>query len=219
MGSHRDELQPRETSEPVEARKLRAVIFDMGGVLMTFNALELARHFTENEEDARILSAALFERPEWALLDAGVITFDTMERVARARLPERLHETLHTCLFGWQPYSQPIPETNALAARLVDEGIDIYLLSNAGVRVDMQLDHMPAYPLMKGRIISAFERLMKPDPAIYTLACERFGLDPADCLFVDDNADNCLGARVAGLDAFHFTGDVNALEQAIAARR
>ena len=34
-------------------------------------------------------------------------------------------------------------------------------------------------------------------------------------MFVDDNADNCEGARVAGMEAFHFTGDAAALEQAI----
>ncbi len=197
---------------------LEAVIFDMGGVLMTFNGFELARHFTANDEDARLIDEALFERAEWSLLDAGVITYETMERVARARLPERLHATLHECLWGWQPFSRPIPETNELARRLVERGIDIYLLSNAAVRVGLQLDHMPVYPLMKGEVISARERMMKPDPEIFEFACERFGVSPAACLFVDDNPDNVEGARVAGLGAFRFTGDVAELEAAIEAR-
>ena len=70
---------------------------------------------------------------------------------------------------------------------------------------------------MKGRVVSAEEKLMKPDPAIYELLCRRYGLVPAECLFVDDNADNCRGAEVAGMRSFHFTGDAAALEAAIEA--
>ena len=55
----------------------------------------------------------------------------------------------------------------------------------------------------------------KPDPAIYQLLCERYGLTPAECLFVDDNADNCEGARIAGMQAVHYTGDVAAILAAL----
>lgn len=57
---------------------------------------------------------------------------------------------------------------------------------------------------------------MKPDPAIFTLLCDRYELDPATCVFVDDNLDNCEGARIAGMHPFHFSGDVSALEDFIA---
>ena len=53
-------------------------------------------------------------------------------------------------------------------------------------------------------MVSAFERLMKPDPSIYLLLCDRYGLEPASCLFVDDNEDNVIGARAAGLAAYLF---------------
>lgn len=56
---------------------------------------------------------------------------------------------------------------------------------------------------------------MKPDPAIFRLLCLRYRLDPAECLFVDDNADNCEGARVAGLRAFHYQDNVAELEASI----
>ena len=90
--------------------------------------------------------------------------------------------------------------------------VNIYVLTNANTRVMEQLGHAPALPFIDGYLVSAEERLMKPDPAIFELICERFGLDPADCLFVDDNEDNCIGARVAGMHAYHFTGDVEDLE-------
>ena len=201
---------PQHTTAPLEN-----IVFDMGGVLMTFDASYFARQYTENEEDAQLLAHAYFMRTEWSLLDSGTITPETMVRVAEASLPERLHPALHACAASWQHHSQPLTATNELAARLTQRGFHLYLLSNASIEIDRQLSHCPAYPLMSGRVISGFERLMKPDPAIYQLLCERYNLDPATCLFVDDNANNCEGARVAGMAAYCFDGDAAALERFI----
>ena len=192
-----------------------SVVFDMGNVLMTFDGAYFASRFTDSEDDAELLFRALFGRPEWALLDAGVISHDTMRRVAEAALPECLIPHLHECIAHWHEFSRPIMEVCALVPRIKGEGMGAYLLSNASTRIDLQLAGCPAYPLMDGRVVSGFERIMKPDPAIYELLCSRYRLDPARCLFVDDNLDNCRGAEAAGMQAFHFTGDAGALEARI----
>jgi len=46
---------------------------------------------------------------------------------------------------------------------------------------------------------------MKPDPLIYLTLCERFGLTPEECLFIDDNQDNVRGAEVIGMQGHVFT--------------
>lgn len=195
--------------------RLENVVFDMGGVLMDFDGEKFARAFTETDADGELLYRALFGRVEWALLDAGVISHETIARVAAAALPERLRPALEACIEGWPVLSEPFPATNDLAIRLHGRGLGVFLLSNASTRIDEQLGHMPAMAVMDGVVVSARERIMKPDPAIYGLLCERYGLDPATCLFVDDRADNCEGARVAGMRAFHYEGDAAALERAI----
>ncbi len=197
------------------AEKIRNVVFDMGNVLMRFDGPYFAAQFTDNEADAAALHRALFGSPTWALLDSGTVSYDTMLRVARAHLDERLWPNLDACFAGWAAYSTPIEETNVLAAELKRAGYGIYLLSNAGTRIHDQLNHMPAWELMDGAVVSGQERLMKPDPAIYQLLCERYGLDPAECLFVDDNADNCEGARLAGMRAVQFSGDVAVIRAAL----
>jgi len=53
-------------------------------------------------------------------------------------------------------------------------------------------------------VVSGAERLAKPDPAIYALALDRFGLSGPDAVFVDDRADNVAGAEAAGMRAHHF---------------
>ena len=55
-------------------------------------------------------------------------------------------------------------------------------------------------------IVSGAERLVKPDPAIYTLALQRFGLAPGTALFVDDRADNVEAAAANGFIGHHFDG-------------
>ena len=197
-------------------KKIKYVVFDMGNVLMLFDGPYFSAQFTEGEADAAALQHALFGSPAWNLLDSGTISYDTMLRVARAHLDERLWPNLDACFAGWAAYSTPIEQTNALAAELKREGYGIYLLSNAGTRIHDQLSHMPAWEFMDGAVVSGEERLMKPDPAIYRLLCERYGLLPEECLFVDDNADNCEGARVAGMRAVRYTGDAAAIREALA---
>jgi putative hydrolase of the HAD superfamily len=50
-------------------------------------------------------------------------------------------------------------------------------------------------------VISGEVGLHKPDPAIYLLACERLGVEPADAVFVDDLRENCDGAEAVGMAA------------------
>ena len=50
-------------------------------------------------------------------------------------------------------------------------------------------------------VISGDVGLHKPQPEIYELACERLGVEPADCVFVDDLRENVAGAEAVGMDA------------------
>lgn len=196
-------------------KPIRNVIFDMGNVLMTFDGPRFAGLFTDTPEDADLLDGALFGTTMWSLLDSGTISHETMRRYALAHLPERLHPNLNECFDHWPEHSEPIAATNELGIRLKREGYGIYVLSNANARIMDQLGHAPVTPYLDGCVVSAKERIMKPDPAIFRLLCLRYRLDPAECLFVDDNADNCEGARVAGLRAFHYQDNVAELEASI----
>jgi 2-haloacid dehalogenase/putative hydrolase of the HAD superfamily len=66
-------------------------------------------------------------------------------------------------------------------------------------------------------VASGLEGLIKPQPEIFRLACERFDLTPGDFLFVDDGAHNIEAARALGFDVHHFT-DPGRLRPALEAR-
>jgi FMN phosphatase YigB (HAD superfamily) len=55
-------------------------------------------------------------------------------------------------------------------------------------------------------VVSGEERLLKPDPALYYRALDRFALKPQDALFVDDRLINVEGARAVGMHGHLFAG-------------
>ena len=52
--------------------------------------------------------------------------------------------------------------------------------------------------------MSGFEGVAKPDPRVFELLLDRFGLTAADTLFIDDSAKNVEAARAVGMQAIEF---------------
>jgi len=65
-------------------------------------------------------------------------------------------------------------------------------------------------------IISAEERVMKPDPTIYRVALERLGRKPDEVVFIDDFEHNIKGARELGMHVIHFSPATNLKNELIA---
>lgn len=196
---------------------VRNVVFDMGGVLLRWEPEVYARNVTDNDEDAGLVLEALFKGSAWTLSDAGVFGPETVLMEACHALPERLHGAAAEALRRFPSMQAVIPEVNELGRRLKERGYGVYILSNVSSRFRSELaPRIPLCDVADGALVSAEEHMMKPDPIIFLRFCERFGVEPASCLFVDDTAVNCVGAERAGMRAFHFTGDVDALEAEVA---
>jgi len=54
-------------------------------------------------------------------------------------------------------------------------------------------------------VLSSEVGMIKPDPAIYTLTADRLGLEPAECVMVDDLVANIEGAESTGMHGVVFT--------------
>ena len=53
--------------------------------------------------------------------------------------------------------------------------------------------------------------LRKPDPRIYLMMCEKLGLEPAQCIYLDDLGINCKPAAQLGMHAIKVTSGEQAL--------
>ena len=74
------------------------------------------------------------------------------------------------------------------------KGYGIYGLTNWSEAVYEVRDKYDILQMMDGTLISSEEKLIKPDPAIFRRFCEKFSLDPAECLFTDDRPEHIAGA-------------------------
>jgi 2-haloacid dehalogenase len=75
------------------------------------------------------------------------------------------------------------------------------------------------FPVLRrfdGAVVSGEEGVVKPSPEIFGILLDRFHLDPARTLFVDDSQVNVSGARGAGIRAHHFV-DAPTLEAELVA--
>ena len=87
-------------------------------------------------------------------------------------------------------------------ASLRDDGVKIGLISNCLSDTSMLWPSTPLAPLFDVAVLSYEVGLMKPDPGIYALACNRLGVEPNDCLFIGDGGSGELtGATNVGMDA------------------
>ena len=190
---------------------IRNIIFDMGNVLLRLDPQHIVSQFTADAEAQRRLQEAIFEDPDWAAQDAGAISEDEMRMRIRSRLPEELHEAAMNCYNAFERHMPDIPEMQALALALKAEGCRIYVLSNANVRFADYLPGREFFREFDGIVISAKEKLVKPDARLFRLALDQFGLRPEESLFIDDAQANVEGARAVGMAALRFDGDVDGI--------
>ena len=88
---------------------------------------------------------------------------------------------------------------------LKEKGYQVLFLSNYSEFVmEAGPEVLDFLPLMDGGVFSCYVGLAKPDPEIYQKICDIYKLDPAECVFIDDNRDNIQAAREFGLGTVHF---------------
>ena len=197
---------------------IRNIVFDMGGVLATWNPQYIVSKLPVKDENRQLLLKEIFTSPDWARLDEGTIEEDDFLALVQSRLPEEAREDARIAMEQWDNYMEPIDGTCHLVKELKAKGYKLYLLSNAGVRYHKRLEQRAVMRLLDGRFVSADFKLIKPNPAIFETFCSHFGLRPEECVFIDDTAKNIEGSKAAKMDGIVFDGDVNRLRSELTQR-
>jgi len=195
---------------------LRAVVFDIGNVLIDWQPSHafMPELGSEQAVDAFLARTDFLARnlradggATWGDL-AGEIE-DPADRALFAEYPARFAATVPNAIeSSWQVMED-----------LRERGLFIHAITNRSA--ETWPIGMAAHPRL-GRafgvtVVSGREGMIKPDARIFDLLCNRAGLAPRECLFIDDSARNIEGARNFGMDAIHFTGP-DALQQGLLQR-
>ena len=178
------------------------ILFDMGNVLVTYNPEWVIRHYTEDEELIREVKNIVFHSQEWLLLDAGLIEEEKAERNWMERLSsDKAREIAHLSFQNWHLYNMKvIPGTAEMIRALKENGKEIYLLSNASLRLlSIYKEVIPAVECFSGIFYSAAHKCVKPQDIIYERFLKEYSLNPSDCFFIDDLEENISAAKAVGI--------------------
>ena len=191
------------------------IVFDMGQVLMDFAPPTFIARLGYTGDDAQALLREVFKGWEWVAFDRGDITGEDVVNSACSRLPQRLHQATRDLVFHWWDEMIPMPGAKELVTELHEKGYPLYVLSNASQDFHKYFDSIPGseYLPRERRFLSSDYRLLKPQHEIYEGFLEKYGLDPAACVFIDDNALNVEVARRLGFRALVYRGDMPRLRR------
>ena len=184
---------------------ITAVVFDLGGVLIDWDPRYLYRKLMAEEEIEPFLAEIGFR--EWNhAQDAGGSWDDAVEALAArhphrrdliAAFPDRFPETLGGPIDGSVALLDELHRagtTRLLALTNWSSGTFPHALATFGF-----LDRF------EGIVVSGVEGVAKPDPALFRILLDRYGLVPHETVFIDDAPANVEAAAQLGLVALRFT--------------
>ncbi|ALG70715.1 2-haloalkanoic acid dehalogenase [Azospirillum thiophilum] len=183
------------------------VVFDIGQVLIEWDPRHLYRELFDGYED---LMEDFLERicsPAWNLeQDRGRPWSEAVAQLA-AEHPD-CAELIRAYDDMWERMVPgPIPGTPEILAELKARGAPVYAITNFSAdKFDLTCRRFDFLNGFDGIIVSGRERLVKPDPAIFHLLTDRYGLEANRCFFIDDNPDNVESAKSVGMSAHLFLG-------------
>jgi len=189
-----------------DSNRPHAVIFDVGRVLYDWDPRYLYRRLID---DDRALAAFVEQviTLEWHFQhDAGRdFAATSAELIA-------LHPHHAELIAAWGPrflesIGDPVPGMAAIVEELDSAGVPLFAITNFSHEFwpPFRAREAALFDRFRNIVVSGDERLVKPDPAIYRLALDRFGLAGPDAVFVDDNPANITAAAAMGIHAILFT--------------
>ena len=188
----------------MKASPVRNVVFDFGGVLVRWQPEAIISSFYADEPSRALLRDAVIRHPDWVDMDRGTLS----ESAAIERFASRMGRPaaeMRALLQHVKDSLTPMPDSIALLDELAQRGVPLYGLSNMSAPMFALLksrhDHWDRF---RGIVVSGEVGMVKPDAEIFNHLAERYGLLPAETVFIDDHLPNIESARRLGLHTIHF---------------
>jgi 2-haloacid dehalogenase len=180
-------------------------VFDLGGVLLDWNPRHLYRKLFAGDEAAMEHFLANVCTTEWnQRQDAGRPFADAVRELMpghadKLHLIEAFGQRFDEMIAG------PVAGVVEVLAELKERGVPLYALSNWSAETfPPQRSRFAFLAWFDGIVISGMEGVMKPDPRIFRILCERYRLAPESAVFIDDVAANAQAASALGIQGIHF---------------
>lgn len=188
----------------------KALIFDMGGVLVDLDIEDCKRAFKEDLGFYRIdeIIDPCHQKGIYGDLEEGVISPEEFRKAVLAEsrpgaCPDDVDKAMWHILTGIEPYKVEMLKRLA-------QSYDLYMLSNNNAiclprsrRIFAEAG-IPLEDMFRKCYFSFEMRALKPSEAFYKAVMEDIGTEPENMLFIDDSQKNVDGAVAAGLPAVYY---------------
>lgn len=186
--------------------EIKAIIFDLGGVLIDWNPKYV---FDEDYFDS-------IEKRDYFL--THICTLDWNEQQDAGRSIVEATEELVKQFPDWEPsirdyygrwtdmLNGPITGAVDIFRQLKESGkYKLYALTNwqAGL-FEIALVRYNFLHWFDGRVVSGEEKIRKPFPEFYQRLLDRYAVNPSEAIFIDDNLRNIKAAEKIGIKGIHF---------------
>lgn len=189
--------------------KIKNLLFDLGGVIITLDQPQAVRRFKEiGLVDAEERLDPYTQSGLFGALEKGEIDAEQF----RAGLSDIIgHEvTMEQCLYGWKGYVADLPARNLVTLRgLRDEGYRIVLVSNTNpflmswaLSDEFDGNGHSLADYMDAMYMSYKCGVMKPEESFFRHVLEKENLRPEETLLIDDGPRNIESAARLGLNTF-----------------
>lgn len=186
---------------------IKNIIFDFGNVLLEWNEDKVVSNYSNNEDEQEMLKKVIFKSNDWFKLDDGTMDYKQAITLFKENLPTNLSARVEEIMSTWYKTMPINQEICNLIKKLKENNYKIYALSNTHVPVYEYVKNLEIGKYFDGFLISAIEKMMKPNEEIYYRLFEKFELVPEECLFIDDSERNIATSRKCGMEGHIF--DIN----------
>ncbi|HEY9160799.1 MAG TPA: HAD family phosphatase [Desulfomonilia bacterium] len=180
------------------------IIFDLGGVVVTWKPENLVQSFTDDLRIQHILLTELIRHPDWIELDRGTLSLPDAIKQCSDRTGLSTEE-IYRFMKMVPPSLIPIADTIEIMNTLKYNGHSLFCLSNMHKESIDYLEKTYSFlNAFKGVVVSCRINLVKPDPKIFKHILSIYNLEPAQTLFIDDSPANTESAENLGIKSILF---------------
>ncbi len=187
------------------SKSIDTIIFDLGGVLIDWNPMYVYRNYFDSEEKRNYFFEHICTSDWNEEQDAGRSIVEATQLLVE-QFPD-WEQSIRDYYGRWtEMLHGPIHETVEIFRQLKTSGkYKIYALTNW--QADLFNIALVRYNFLHwfdGRVVSGEEKIRKPFPEFYQRLLNRYNVDPAAALFIDDNLRNVKAAEAIGIQSHHF---------------